>query len=189
VVAGGLRFNVTTDGAFRDPCTTPGPCPGTGAAGENPVFFTTSVCGGGNFGSDVIAQTINCFRLDNGDVVNAPIFFNQNINWDAYDGNLISGVTDIRRVILHELGHVAGLGHPDDNGQNVMAVMNRRVSVIDRPQSDDINGMRFVYGGGNPPPLTTTSGGCSLAPPQPESRLASWMLLLPCLLLLGRRRD
>lgn len=188
-IAGGLRYNVTTEGSFRDPCTTPGPCPGTGAAGENPIYFTASVCGGGNFGADVIAQTVNCFRLDNGAVVNAPIFFNRNIAWDAYDGNLIGGLTDIRRVLLHELGHVAGLGHPDDAGQNVLAIMNRRVSVVDRPQPDDISGMRLVYGGGNPPPLTTTSGGCNVAPARQSSRAASVVLLAASVLLLWRRRS
>lgn len=187
-VAGGLRYNVTTDGPFRDPCTTPGPCAGTGAAGENPVYFTNSVCGGGNFGSDVIAQTVTCFRLDNGAIVNAPVFFNQNIRWNAYDGNLINGTTDIRRVILHELGHVGGLGHPDDAGQNVVAIMNRRVSVIDRPQADDVNGMRFVYGGGNPPPgVATSGGGCSLTPRQ-GSPVQSLALMLVSMLLLWRRR-
>jgi len=186
VISGGLRYNVTTEGEFRDPCTTPGPCSGTGAAGENPIFFTSSVCGGSNFGPDVIAQTVSCFRLDNGAIVNAPIFFNQNAGWNAYDGNLISSVTDIRRVILHELGHVAGLAHPDDAGQNVFAVMNRRVSAIDRPQADDIAGMRFIYSGTtNPPPVTTSGGGCTLAP-QRGSALQLWPLLLP--LLLWRRR-
>ena len=176
----GFRFNVFTGGTFNDPCTTPGPCQGTGAVGENPVFFTDSVCGR-SFGGDVIAQTINCFRLDNGGIVNAPVFFNRNNGWNAYDGSLIPGATDIRRVILHELGHVAGLGHPDDAGQNVVALMNRRVSSIDRPQADDINGMRFIYGGVTPPPPGGgASGGCTLMPsavPTPPLALG-WIVAL-----------
>jgi hypothetical protein len=190
VLNAGFRFNVTTDAPFRDPCTTPGPCPGTGAAGENPVIFAASVCGGGSFGPDVIAQTVNCYRLDNGGIVNAPVFFNQNVGWNAYDGNLISGTTDIRRVILHELGHVAGLGHPDDAQQNVMAVMNRRISSIDRPQTDDINSLRFIYAGGSPPPPAATSGGgCSVTPVQRQ--LSPWALapiLFPLILFPGLRR-
>lgn len=183
VLNAGFRYNVTTEGQFRDPCTTPGPCPGTGAAGENPIIFASSVCGGGNFGSDVIAQTVNCYRLDNGGIVNAPVFFNQNVGWNAYDGNLISGVTDIRRVILHELGHVAGLGHPDDAGQNVVAIMNRRVSFIDRPQSDDLASMRFIYTGGEPPPpITTSGGGCNVAPEQTPAPLHLLLALLPAAL-------
>jgi hypothetical protein len=173
----GFRFNVFTGGTFLDPCTTPGPCEGTGAPGENPVIFTNTVCGRG-FGGDVIAQTINCYRLDNGGIVNAPVFFNSNVGWNAYDGSLIPGVTDIRRVIAHELGHVAGLGHPDDSGQNVVALMNRRVSSIDRPQADDLDGMRFVYGGGPPPPPGggATSGGCHIAPA--AGAQVSWTMLL-----------
>ncbi len=188
-ISGGLRYNVTTEGELRDPCTTPGPCPGTGAAGENPVIFRSSVCGGGSFGPDVIAQTVSCFRRDNGAIVNAPVFFNQNVGWNAYDGNLISGATDIRRVLLHELGHVAGLGHPDDAGQNMLAIMNRRISSLDRPQQDDIDGMRSIYTGGQPPPPVTTSGGggCNVAPAQSSGALGLALLALPLALLGGRR--
>lgn len=188
-VSGGLRYNVTTAGEFRNPCTTPGPCSGTGAAGENPVFFTTSVCGGSSFGPDVIAQTVSCFRLDNGAIVNAPVFFNQNIGWNAYDGNLIGGVTDIRRVLLHELGHVAGLSHPDDAGQNVLAIMNRRVSSLDRLQQDDINGMRFVYAGAEPPPpVSTSGGGCHIETRHQPHPWLALLLLSPALFLRGVAR-
>lgn len=183
----GFRFNVVSGGLFNDPCTTPGPCEGTGAAGENPVFFTSTVCGRG-FGGDIIAQTINCYRLDNGGIVNAPVFFNNRINWAVYDGPLIPGVTDIRRVVLHELGHVAGLNHPDDADQNVIAVMNGRVSSIDRPQADDIDGMRAVYGGGPPPSSGGgVTGGCSLIPGAAGS-LSSlvWASLFPLALLMPR---
>lgn len=183
----GFRFNVVGGGLFNDPCTTPGPCEGTGASGDNPVFFTSNVCGR-SFGGDVIAQTINCYRLDNGGIVNAPVFFNSRINWTVYDGPLIPGATDIRRVILHELGHVAGLNHPDDAGQNVLAVMNGRVSSIDRPQADDVAGMRFVYGGGPPPPSGGgASGGCTLTPGAAGSRSSLLSLsLLPLVLLVPR---
>ena len=49
------------------------------------------------------------------------------------------------RLLLHELGHVVGLGHPDDAGQRVQAVMNSVISsnVL---QQDDIEGIRVLYG-------------------------------------------
>ena len=48
------------------------------------------------------------------------------------------------RLLLHELGHVVGLGHPDEASQRVQAVMN---SVIhySRLQPDDIAGIRALY--------------------------------------------
>jgi PKD repeat protein len=71
-----------------------------------------------------------------------------------------------RSAILHEVGHVLGLGHPDDNGQTppqavesihsttTAADWNHAVmhSVIepdwkpDAPQTDDIQAMQFFYG-------------------------------------------
>lgn len=50
----------------------------------------------------------------------------------------------LRRLLLHEFGHVVGLGHPDDAGQRVAAVMN---SVIhyNQLQPDDIAGIQALY--------------------------------------------
>ena len=48
-------------------------------------------------------------------------------------------------VLLHEFGHVVGLGHPDEAGQSVGAVMNS-APAHDRLQRDDIEGIRALYG-------------------------------------------
>ena len=55
-------------------------------------------------------------------------------------------VAGFRHVVLHELGHVVGLGHPDEHGQEVDAVMNAGDWDHSRLQLDDRNGIRGIYG-------------------------------------------
>ena len=66
---------------------------------------------------------------------------------------------DIRRVLIHEIGHGLGLDHPDQNGQHVTAVMNSIVSNVDTAVTDDINGIQALYGarsgGGTSTPTPT----------------------------------
>lgn len=68
------------------------------------------------------------------------------------------------RIILHELGHALGLGHPDEVGQRVQAVMNS-VVVHEELQEDDIEGLLSLYPPqplkgflGNPAPGDHVSG-------------------------------
>lgn len=51
----------------------------------------------------------------------------------------------IALTLLHELGHVVGLSHPDQYGQNVNAVMNS-TNYFYRLQPDDIEGIQALYG-------------------------------------------
>ena len=60
--------------------------------------------------------------------------------------------TNLRRLVLHELGHVIGLGHPDQKGQSVQAVMNSR-TFHDTLQPDDIAGVKALY-----PPKQAVAG-------------------------------
>ena len=63
-------------------------------------------------------------------------------------------------LLTHELGHVLGLGHPDERGQWVDAIMNTTFGpdpTSPHLQQDDINGVRALY-----PPSTTVPD------PEPE---------------------
>jgi hypothetical protein len=164
-----FRFSVEVGGTFINPCGARGPghaCDDTGPNGYNPIFFSETICGR-SYG-DIIELTISCFRSDTGHIVNSTVFSNANVLWNAYDGPIRFDapieprvpIYDIRRVTLHELGHVLGLAHPDEARppQNVAAIMNSRVSNLDRLQQDDVNGLFSIYTGAPPPQAEPTSG-------------------------------
>lgn len=186
-LGGPMRLNAEVGGTLRPPCGPQGPghaCDNTGPAGDNPIIFAPDFCGR-DFG-DVIQLTNNCYRPDTGEMLAAPVFINANVLWNAYDGPIRFDVStgtpvpvyDIRRVLLHELGHVLGLAHPDEAvpPQRVVAIMNSRVSGIDRLQADDVDGYFAIYGSAPPAPGPAPSEGCTVQPLQ--GRPTGWFPLL-----------
>lgn len=112
--------------------------------GINLVTMSPTKCG---FGwGDAIASTHRW--IVGGRTVQADVFFDPSRPWNYYVGpfRTIGGrdIYDLYRVALHEFGHVLGLGHPDEVGQNVVAIMNSRVDDVDRLQPDDVQGARAV---------------------------------------------
>ncbi len=113
-----------------------------------------------DFGPNVLAVTLS-YRSSSprGDGsyrrLESDILFNTGVTggWDSYRGRL-QYPEDIRRVAIHELGHLLGLDHPDEAGQTVTAIMNSTVSNTDALQNDDLIGAQFLYGrpGGFTPP-------------------------------------
>lgn len=143
----------------------------------NTVGFAHDDCGDG-FG-DVIAFTRKTYeqRAEGVFVTHADVMLNAHLCWNAYAGPLqlcdrtLDYAIDLHRVVLHELGHVLGLEHPDEAGQTVTALMNRSISDIDTLTQDDRTGAAFLY---PPLPIATASlpnrreggggGGCTLRP-------------------------
>ena len=117
----------------------------------NTVGFTQDHCGDG-FG-DVIAFTRKTYGQQAGRFVvkQADVVLNAQLCWDAYAGPLqlcrgtLGYAIDLHRVVLHELGHVLGLEHPDEAGQTVTALMNRYISDLDTLTPDDRTGAAFLY--------------------------------------------
>ena len=73
--------------------------------------------------------------------------FRPQVSW-VYINALQTAARDmgaITRLLTHELGHVVGLGHPDEAGQSVPAIMNS-VIYYDHLQPDDIAGVQALYG-------------------------------------------
>jgi hypothetical protein len=114
----------------------------------NSVVFTNSVFGQ-SFGSGTLAVTY--YSSSGSNMLEADALFNRAAVFDSYRGPLQFvphgvAIADIRRVFLHELGHALGLGHPDQGGQRVTAVMNSIVGNQEVLSADDVAGGQFLYG-------------------------------------------
>jgi hypothetical protein len=121
--------------------------------GVNTVMFAYDHCG--DIFGDAAAITRKSYIQQSGRffLAQADVVLNANLCWDAYAGSLRPCAAtpspflaiDIRRVMLHELGHVLGLEHPDEAGQTVVAIMNSHISDIDTLTQDDRDGAMFLY--------------------------------------------
>jgi hypothetical protein len=115
--------------------------------GYNSVFFSDSVFGD-DFGGSALAVTVY-LQDDEGNETEADVLVNNKYQFNSYRGTLRGGnptVYDIHRIFLHEFGHVFGLGHPDDGGQIVEAIMNSVISDLDHLTNDDTDGAVYLYG-------------------------------------------
>lgn len=101
---------------------------------------------GEEFSDGTLAITLS-YRISNFRT-EADIIFNSAYTWNSYRGAYRDNPEDMQRVAIHELGHVLGLLHPDEEEppQGVSAMMNSTISDLETLTSDDINGARYLYG-------------------------------------------
>jgi hypothetical protein len=190
-VGADFHFTIGVGGQFHDPCGAQGMNNVCAApAGNNPIYFANSQCGVG-FG-DAIELTLLCWSEPGGAIQNAAVLVNNNVPWNAYDGDLRFSngqvVYDVRRVLLHEFGHVLGLDHPDKAGQTVAAIMNSQVSNLFQLQPDDRAGIFSLYPDTAPPSGSSSSPstGCQIAA-RPAAQTA-WAVLVPLWVVARTRR-
>ena len=133
----------------------------------NNVFWGDDVYGD-PFGGSVLAVTLGTYRVSDSSFIETDVIFNRGRNWDSYRGdqrNASGGgrLNDLRRVALHEFGHVLGLDHPNQAGQSVNAIMSSTIGNLDSLTTDDTDGAMAIYG---EVLLDTLRSGASLTPGQ-----------------------
>lgn len=131
------------------------PGPATKYDGNNEMVFSDTIFGSA-FGRSALAVTVKFLTThfnSSGTQTSqtSDILFNSAFIWDSYRGrppilSLEGAIVDLRRVALHELGHLLGLGHPEDNGQDLDSIMNGFSITVDGLVQDDIDGGQFLYG-------------------------------------------
>ncbi len=123
----------------RDPCLNDG---------LNGVGFGPDLCGSA-FGGKTLAVTVRRFKtqvLGPKSIAQADIVINQGVSFNVYDGRLFQFATDgldMKRIAVHELGHVLGLEH-SSLSQSIMAP---NIGDVFQLQADDIAGVEKLYGG------------------------------------------
>ncbi|MBI5691621.1 MAG: immunoglobulin domain-containing protein [Verrucomicrobia bacterium] len=112
----------------------------------NNVVFRTDVFGTA-FGDRTLAVTVGFTNRATARFTEQDVVFNSNLTWNSYRGGLRGSTQELRRVALHEFGHVLGLDHPDKAfpPQSVIAIMNSTVSGIETLMEDDVTGVRTLY--------------------------------------------
>lgn len=115
--------------------------------GKNSVFFDTTIYGE-DFGSDTLGVTLIAYKHGTNVTTETDVIFNAAKSFDSYRGSLRTNnaggwVYDLRRVAIHEFGHVLGLDHVAQGSDSIMAPV---ISDIDIMQADDINGVQSIYG-------------------------------------------
>ncbi|MCE1246971.1 MAG: matrixin family metalloprotease [Firmicutes bacterium] len=104
---------------------------------------------GSGMSSNTLAVTQFLYYQDTLEMVACDVEFNGTHNWVWQQTN--SDPYDVQSVSTHEAGHWLWLDHPD----NTSSIMYATYTGQRELGSDDINGIRYLYGTSSPEPTTT----------------------------------
>jgi len=127
------EFRFEVDGSERGACDTDGNL-------LNGAEFFADDCDGFALGPRVLAITE--FEVFGNEITAVGVTFNSDDTWSVYDGPWRADEADFRRVALHELGHVLGLGHEDSTPAIMASFISSRFTLA----PDDIAGAAALYG-------------------------------------------
>nr|HMT21819.1 matrixin family metalloprotease [Promineifilum sp.] len=139
------NWNGLSSFSFTSTASSANPCSGSSNSTRGWQFASTN-CGSA-FGANTLATTSTWFTYNSStglmtSLTDADIVFNTAFSWDVHSGS--ASARDFRRVASHELGHALGL----DRSSSTAALMYYLYSEsVETPQTDDINGLRTIYGG------------------------------------------
>jgi hypothetical protein len=128
--------------------------------GRVSVGGTQTLCDGSSYGSQVLAVTLSIFFSSGpqtGELIDANITVNQDFRFSQ---------ASFQATLAHEFGHVLGLSHPDQCGDDFNVLMrsaslfrSNEPCFVRDPSQADINGAVQIYPVVNPVP-TPTPGLC-----------------------------
>ena len=103
-------------------------------------------------GRDDSAPGETTFSLYNGHISSSVVHLNSTWSWNN-TGTMSKSLrkVDVQAVSTHEVGHVLGLGHPYQCHTTFTAAEKAAVMYVDwtrklTPNSDDVAGLRSIYG-------------------------------------------
>jgi hypothetical protein len=109
----------------------------------------TNVIGWARLDPGVIAETLTCVDKTGRRVIDADLALNVTYHWEDVNGTPESRHSfDIRSIVMHELGHVLSLGHPDPTDGRYQTMMGNAVYGETRkrtPALGDIIGLQTAY--------------------------------------------
>lgn len=120
---------------------------GEKANGKNQVFFAD------NFYGESFEVLARCYITG---PIEGDILINSNYAWNSYEKGLEfrkldsehwEWVYNLRNTFLHEIGHILGLPHPDEDGKPVSSIMNATGDerfILAAPTEYDISKVREI---------------------------------------------